>query len=513
MARPPSASDDARGTSFDPHLVDQIADLLLGQAGLQFTSHNREDLEIGIRSTMLSLGLRTPARLLAVLSQRDEPAKAAFDALARSVTVGETYLLRYPEQFAVLREDVLPALISKRRQANDLFLRLWSAGCSTGEEPYSLAMTIRDLLPDLASWRVSILATDINRGSLTRAEAGEYGAWSFRGVPEEVRQRHFTQQGKNHLIHPELRKLVRFDYLNLGDDCYPSLMTQTTAMDVIFCRNVLIYFSEKSAQQVVDRLYHSLIDGGTLFVGPVEPNGTMFTRFVDRFQKGTMLYRRPDDEAVKHAPAEERRSGPERPPTGKAPARAAFVASGDHKSQRSPRPSAIAPEDDGRSCLALAQVAWHEGHLERARDLATRAATLDPTLGEAHLLRALTTADLGHFQDAAQYCLAALERMPLDVRAHHLAAIISTEQGETSQAIQHLKKCIFLDRNFVLGHFALAVALKECGQKQDSARHLKNTLALLDEYADDATLPGVEDIAAGWVKKVAKKYLRELGSG
>ena len=263
-----------------PDLLAGFAALLQRRSGLSFSGHNLSDLETGVKVTGELLGFPSALHFFQALNVQSEAASNAFEYLVRAVTIGETYFFRYPEQFTVLREDILPELIARKRAQGDLSLRLWSAGCSTGEEPYSLCFTLMRLLPDVADWRISILATDINRDSLERAEKAEYSAWSFRGVEPHVRQSFFEEVGRSGVatyrfhpeVHKQVRKWVHFQYLNLKDHCYPSLLTQTTAMDFIFCRNVLIYFSPEVTRDVVASLHTCLADGGYLMVGPVEPN-------------------------------------------------------------------------------------------------------------------------------------------------------------------------------------------------------------------------------------------------
>ena len=495
----------------DRHLLTQYAGFLLSQSGLHFTQSNMSDLAHGIRMTMDATGVDSAARLLAELTTSGEHAKRLFDTLARNVTIGETYFLRYPEQFLVLQNEILPDLIHERRRAKDLYLRLWSAGCSSGEEAYSLAILLRDLLPDFDQWHIQILATDINRDSLARAASGDYSAWSFRGVPDDIIQRHFIphkDNGKILSVHPQLKKAVRIEYLNLGDDCYPSLLTQTTAMDFVFCRNVLIYFNEKSAAHVIDRLFSSLVEGGSLMVGPVEPNETLFRKFESRFTGGTMIYRR-KKEVLDEAPAPAVKPAPPKSLHSKTPVQTT-APKALPKLGFLPRKKDTATDNDPMAFIQLAQSAWKDGHIERAKQHARRAVELDARVGEGHFLLALIDADRAHFESAELHIEKAIRMSPLDVRVHHLASIIASERGLTEHAVTHLKKCVFLDRHFVLGHFGLAVALRELKNSVESARYLKNVLSLLENVADDATLPGVDDIAAGWLKKVSTKYLRDI---
>ena len=169
-------------------------------------------------------------------SRTDSP---LWDRVISGLTVGETYFMRDSAQFAALRQDILPELI--RRRQKERRLRIWSAGCASGEEPYSLAMVLSELIPDWERWSVLILGTDINKQSLARARQGLYKKWSFRQCDPGVSGRYFTPQEQRFQIKPDIARRVSFAYLNLAEDTYPSLITNTCAMDLILCRNVAIY--------------------------------------------------------------------------------------------------------------------------------------------------------------------------------------------------------------------------------------------------------------------------------
>jgi chemotaxis protein methyltransferase CheR len=194
------------------------------------------------------------------------------EVLIKNLTIGETYFFRDRNLFAHLRDNLLPDLIRSRRLTSK-YIRIWCAACSTGEEPYSIAILLCSLLPDIVDWEISILATDINPGSLYAAERGIYSRWSFREESPVPIERYVQPSPEGRFqVSAEIKRMVRFDKLNLITDRYPSSLTHTTGMDLILCRNVLMYFSSELAEGVVDRLNSSLIDGGWFIVSPQEIN-------------------------------------------------------------------------------------------------------------------------------------------------------------------------------------------------------------------------------------------------
>ena len=218
---------------------ERFQQLACRMAGLVFSNSRRPELERAVLESCITTGIATPDELYAVLdcSGDGEPVQATF---LRHITVGETHFFRNEPQFKALAEVILPELIQRRRPLRQL--RLWSAGCATGEEPYSLAILLERLLPDLDRWQVLILATDINRTALERAQTGVFGAWSFRQTPPEFQAAYFHQQGRTFTLDERIRRRVTFACLNLSGSGYPSPLNNTSRMDLILCRNVLIYF-------------------------------------------------------------------------------------------------------------------------------------------------------------------------------------------------------------------------------------------------------------------------------
>jgi chemotaxis protein methyltransferase CheR len=267
----------------------RFADLVRARSGLEFSGPRRNDLEQAIARAVSELGLPGLDALYEHLTVGSE-AQAALETFIASLTIPETYFFRNRPQFEALGQQILPELIARRRNLRRL--RIWSAGCSSGEEPYSLAMLLRRLLPDLATWDVLILATDLNRNALEKAERGVYSAWSFRDMPPDVQELYFTRRGVQFELSPQVRNQVRFAYLNLADDTYPSALTGTLDMDLILFRNVLIYFGEEMARRAVDRLYDALADGGWLLVGHAEPSTMLFNRFTSHSLPGTIVYQK-----------------------------------------------------------------------------------------------------------------------------------------------------------------------------------------------------------------------------
>jgi chemotaxis protein methyltransferase CheR len=188
-------------------------------------------------------------------------------ALLNEITIGETYFFRRPAQLDALRQIILPRIVEAKARLPLRRLRIWSAGCSTGEEPYTLSMVIQEESQRLKGWDIEIIATDLNERSLTHARNGVYGPYSTRHVTSHYQQKHFVPEGSELRVHASARKFVTFTRLNLSNDAHMVFMK---SMDVIFCCNVLIYFDIASKRRVIQHFYHNLLPHGYLFLGQTE---------------------------------------------------------------------------------------------------------------------------------------------------------------------------------------------------------------------------------------------------
>ena len=210
-----------------------------------------------------------------------------YEALLERLLTQETSFFRYPAVYDTFEKRVLPELQVKKFWNNPRTLRIWSAGCSTGEEPYSIAITIADALSHADSWNVEILATDVGRQALKHAEHGMYSGRSLASVTQAQLAAHFSAVDGKHQVKPRLKKMVTFTQMNLASAVYVG------RMDVIFCMNVLIYFSEERCRALVQRFYDTLEPGGYLFLGHSESISKMPVKFQAIVLNDCILYRKP----------------------------------------------------------------------------------------------------------------------------------------------------------------------------------------------------------------------------
>jgi chemotaxis protein methyltransferase CheR len=201
---------------------------------------------------------------------------AEMQQFANLITTNETYMFREFDQLRAFSDFALPEVLETKRKNGDNRLRIWCAGCSTGEEPYTLAIILREVLQEAAAWSIEIVATDIDENALARVREGLYDERAIRHVPTEYLDRHFGREGNRYRLRPETRALVLAEHLNLYDR---TAMRVYRRFDFIFCRNVLIYFSDETRKAVVDYFYTALNAGGFIFLGHSESVGRISNAF------------------------------------------------------------------------------------------------------------------------------------------------------------------------------------------------------------------------------------------
>ena len=442
--------------SIDSELLREVSGVVAERMGLNFPEERWPDMARGLKAAGEELGFECPDACVGWLTS-GELTTRQIETLASHLTVGETYFFRDPASFEALEREILPPLIARRAEAGRT-LRLWSAGCCTGEEAYSLAITCARALLDLRGWIVSILATDINPKFLAKAEAGVYSEWSFRSAPDWLRERFFSPApGKRFVIDPTVKRLVHFGYLNLAEDAYPSLHNHTNAMDVIFCRNVLMYLTPDHQRRVVAALHRCLLEGGYLLVNAAEASASLFPMFAMETVRGVTLYRK----TSQPRPVE---SWPGL--ISPVPAAAPIVASEP--------PVASAPV---ASALPIAPI-----------PVSPRAAPLD---------LARTYANQGRLGEALTSCHEAIAAERTNPAAHFLYATICHELGRLDEAVAALGKVLYLDQDFILAHHALGDLYKQLGKPKESRRHLAVALEILSARSRDEAVPESDGMTCG----------------
>jgi chemotaxis protein methyltransferase CheR len=271
------------GHSLSDHELSEIRMLIEERTGICFDESRERFFSTRVREHLHAKGYARGTDLLRAMRKTN----LEYEALLERLLTQETSFFRYPAVYEAFEKRVLPELHVKKFWSNPRTLRVWSAGCSTGEEPYSIAITIAESLSFADAWNVDILATDVGRLALKQAERAVYSGRSLASVTDKQLATHFTQVAGGFQVKPRLQKMVNFLQMNLASAVYVG------RMDLIFCMNVLIYFSEERRRSLVQRFYDSLEPGGYLFLGHSESISKMPVKFQAIVLNDCILYRKP----------------------------------------------------------------------------------------------------------------------------------------------------------------------------------------------------------------------------
>jgi chemotaxis protein methyltransferase CheR len=442
----------------DP-LYPQLKEHLIESTGLAYYVDKDIDLARRLGHRLSTAGARDCAAYLTVLR---DPLRgpSELDELIAEITIGETYFFRHQEHFDALRDRVFPDLISRNQARNPAkrSLRIWCAGCADGPEPYSLAILLkREMAHQILGWEVTILGTDINRHCLAKAREGRFEEWALRSTPAGIKNSCFSNEGRSWNIVPEYKEWVSFQFHNLVEHPFPSLINNLSAFDLIVCRNVMIYFAPDLIRRMIQQFHDSLVPGGWLVVGPAEPNMTCFTSFRAINAPGVTLYQKPY-QASSPAPASEPFTMAPLPPIPATPG---------------PRESTIQE--------------------------------LPPTLEDVRRY-----ADEGAWEKASQCCEELLKKDNLQANVHFYRALLLEQMNKHQEAEASLRRAIYLDRRSVLAHYYLGLLLQSRGDPSQAAKSFENALKLLGSRPDADSFPDADGITVAELKKLGAMHIESL---
>jgi chemotaxis protein methyltransferase CheR len=394
--------------------------------------------------------------------------------VAARMTVGETYFFRGTDQLRAFAEAAIPDLM--RARASSRRLRILSAGCASGEEAYTVAILL-ERIPDLQRWDVRILGIDVNPVALARARAARYTPWSLRETPAETAAACFAAAGSDRILAPRFRGLADFEERNLlGDD---DGFWSPGSFDVIFCRNVTIYFSAETTRRLIARFARALSPGGYLFLGHAETLRGVSQEFHLRTTHDAFYYQLKDDRA---APEARRPADAVHPAVAESPLSASWFDDIGRSSERVA--SLTAPRPGGGPTEAQPSV----GELQKlfrderfdALDEHLRALAGDalssPAVG---LLQAALCANRGKLDEAERLCARVLERDELNAEAHYLAALCREAAGDAEGAVREARSAAHLDPRFAMPRLKLGHLAHRAGDSASARVHLSEALELL----------------------------------
>jgi chemotaxis protein methyltransferase CheR len=428
---------------------------------------------------------------------RLEADPAALDDLLVELTVGETYFFRNPEHFDFLREEVLPDLRHHRGEGH--VVRGWSAGCASGEEPYSLAVL---LMKEGYGQHMQVLGTDVSRAALARCEEASYGEWSLRGTWTDHMRPYLHSHGKRYTLASEVRAQVRFGYLNLAEDSWPSPAHGVWGMDIIFCRNVLIYFNRHTIEAVARRLHDTLAEGGFLITGPSDPPLNEHAPFETIVTEWGIVYHRPDAarptrlRSFRHAPLQVVPPSPD----PFAPLPGTFTAP-----PAPPPPLPAPPRAPTVNELEQARQALARGDWREAARLAG-AMTDNPEAAEV-AIRALANFDP---PAALRACAETSERHPLAVEPRYLESLVLLGMGRLRESERAARQALYLEPGLAVAHLMMGHILRRQGDLDGARRAFSTAAHLCATLPPEAPVPLADGERAERLLRVAHEELQRL---
>jgi chemotaxis protein methyltransferase CheR len=422
-----------------------VCEIIAARIGLHFPVEGWGILRHRLSSAAEELGFRDMNVFIQwILSS--ELNEEHLKILASHLTVPETYFWREPKVFAAFTDNILPELIEAKKNG-DKSIRIWSAGCSSGEEPYSIAIALLKIIPDIRDWNITIIATDINPEALRKAEEGIYGPWSFRNSPVWFKSRYFHHLAdRKWEINPEIKKMVTFSNFNLIHENFLSTICENRKMDIIFCRNVLMYFTKERSAKVSKNFISSLTPEGWMIVSSCELSSERYPQFTPVNFPGAVFYRNRREEFSKC----------------------------NNDSVLDPQFRLKNPEgvlNENKNSIGLPDNQWN---LEKALSICNKAIESDKLIPVLYFRRA-----------------SILQRM-----------------NKSCEAIRSLKQAVFIDPDYLIGHFTLGNIFIRQGNFTSAQKYFSNALELLNTLSAENILAGSEGFSAKYIRRIILSNLQ-----
>jgi chemotaxis protein methyltransferase CheR len=493
--------------SIPENLKTSFKNIIKERTGLYFKDYTLKDLEGAILQRMDLRKLDSPVSYFNILSLSEEK-EDEFRELLNILTVNHTYFFRNEPQFLILNKRILPEIIDRKLRSSPKgirpSLRIWSAGCSTGEEPYTLAMLVNRSIPDLENWDIQILATDASQAVLSQARKGIYSENSVRHIPKDYLDSYFRleQAGTNtrYVISDIIKNMVEFAYFNLMDADYPQ------GFDIIFCRNVVIYFEIETTIAVMNKFHNSLDEKGYLFIGYSETLQFLQKKFKMFIQDDAVYYRSqpPGSPPERNLPVKEE-DGIDK-----------FLEEISRKQAAAELEAELKKTTPSRKLeevMSEAIKAFRMKDYDQALALTEEAHSVDKKALDPYYIAAEINLSRGRFQEAREKLSRALKINPMFAAAYYLMGCICLEEGDIPGTKQNLKKSMYIDGGFVLAHFYIAQAFKNEGRVDEAIREYRNASKLLASIDSQGIIPYSGGFNASTLMSVCRDNIERLKVG
>ncbi len=489
--------------------------LIVEACGLHFEEDRKQSLHLALWERLQQRGYDSYREYYNLLKFHPD-GRLEISELLDLITIGETYFFRNKAQFNVLVNSVLPEIMKRKSGSQGKSIRVWSAGCSRGDEPYSIAIAIREVLPSDQKWTLSILGTDINRNGLARAKEATYGEKDVAHLPKEYLDKYFKPKGSTYVLNPDVRELVQFEHHNLVKD--PFVNEKMQMVDLVFCRNVTIYFDFQTTRRVIENFYNSLVPEGYLFLGHTE---TLW-QITDKFERvefpQTFIYQK------KSSPVREDATKP-------------FIALPEvriedlTRSTGSTTLSELSPKgledwvstkekDTSKSVLqeTMSRLQGKSEPLQQAEPSLDRASLpfpdrvipQDKNRILAYLADATHLANQARYREAADVLTKIIELDNLSVEAYYLLGVLSYKSGNLKEAETQFRKVIYVTPDSALAYFNLGNIYLYQRKFGEAAREFRNAIRLSEKRPQDEQIRFCEDFTVDFLLRACRNNLAEI---
>lgn len=442
------------------------------------------------------------------------PGKILLKQIIEDITIGETYFFRNQPQLDVFVEHILPEFIKQKRIYNDHTINIWSAGCSTGEEPYSLAILLLENLPAPSTWKIKITATDINRNSLQIAQNGIYSGYRPKQhIPRNILEKYFKiDDYDKFMINESVKQYIQFKHHNLVKDLPP-----VDNPDIIFCRNVTIYFNVETTKKIINNFYKILHDKGYLFLGHSETIWQICDKFVTRdFPKGfvyqkDLLHPEKQNKPINSAVIPEFNLE-------------SLSSKSKDKSVLSLLSNSFEIKDDiseyknmDLEKVMMIDVKYHQGVVAfEGKDYITALNIFNEIIAKhnsymmAHFAKATLLSNQGEYQEAIKSLNFLIEKDNLFLEAYFLKAILQLKINESDNAIKTFQQVIYINPDHALAYFHLINLYKQSNKMYQAVLACKNIIRICTDKKDDEIVPFSDSLTYGTLNIISNKILEEI---
>ncbi|OMH32675.1 CheR family methyltransferase [Motiliproteus sp. MSK22-1] len=511
---------------------------ILQRTGILIQHHQQSKLRSKLQELCLTLGYSSSCDLLKSLYSSDNKSPE-LESLIASITIGESYFFRDGQQFDWLQYEYFPDIIHRRRRSGNLSLRVWSAGSSAGQEIYSIAILLRELLPDIDDWDLHLFGTDINAPALTSAQRGQYREWSLRGMSDRLRAKYFCPVNELFELRHDVRQQVKFHYLNLAEDVFPSILSKTNALDLILCRNVFIYLAPETSQEIVCKFANCLKPDGQLLLGAVDTVRWKDTG-LNQIRSGDVLFYRKNKQALSTDSRIQlidfQLDSCYQPDVDGEGDRESHIES-DGQNQD----SVSALPQDTQNCvpqknnLRLAEKTFSTAPARiednliiannitilnlyqkgRWQELVSAVDTFQAGKDQnASLLgyKARALANLGQLEQSERVCRESIGLNPNDKHIYLVQGLVRMEKGQLEKAEASFRKALYLDRYYPESHYRLGLLLITNGQSKKGIKSLEQALLLAERGDQRKCLEYTQGITYQHFARMLRQELSIFGN-